>query len=695
MQVYNKTNSIGIKTFLWFAAVLFIAYLPVSSFVFFIKNDAFNGYFPPRFFMSESIHAGHLPLWNPYINFGFPQYGDMSGGYWSPITWLIAATIGYNAYTFTIEILLYILAGGLGMYKLAGRWCSNRTVCAIAGISFMSCGFNIGHLQHVNWLSGAAFLLWCIFFYLRLRDDPSLKNILITAVLFYLFISSAHPTLIISAFYFFFALTLFSIFNNEDHTGWKNKALSYVRTNAALTAAVLLLSTGLIISYLDILPHFVRGQKINLAASLKNSVSFQSQISMLLPFTTVKNDALFRSDVAMRNNYMGLVALLFILTALFGKKTRWQWFFLITALVFLLLSAGGIFKTAAYYALPMMSYVRLNGIYSIIAITCLLLFAGIELNKFIAGNKRFAGSLRIAAYLLAALIASGILYGLIHVIRLHESIVYNLHSISAAASFPLKMKALIDGISFYDTFWIQGSVQFFLLACIAYSLKRKKFRLLFYICMADMVIASLLNIPFTGAGKASVADVQHILNKTPPGIPIPKMQPIVNNDTMNVMQNGLTGNWSMYSKQPGVTQEVPYPITLTDAKKYFDTLTVTPALSHMHDALLFVEDSVGSTVPEIMAYDPGKITFRAYSPAGGTMVIQQNSYPYWYYDNGQEVRAAGRAGINFMSAPLSKGDNRITLFFDPKKVKAGMLISLVSFCLAISIIMLLSCRRPK
>ena len=132
MQVYTNSKRQSVKTIFAFLLILFVAYLPVSTFLFFIKNDAFNGYFPPKFFMSESIHAGYLPLWNPYINYGIPQYGDMSSGYWSPITWLIAGTTGYNAYTFTIEVLAYILIGGIAMLiifsfivALAGK---NRTI---------------------------------------------------------------------------------------------------------------------------------------------------------------------------------------------------------------------------------------------------------------------------------------------------------------------------------------------------------------------------------------------------------------------------------------------------------------------------------------------------------------------------------------------------------------------------------------
>src|SRR6476469_4776518 len=137
MQDYINSKRQSLKTIVMFLLILFVAYLPVSTFLFFIKNDAFNGYFPPKFFMSESIHSGYLPLWNPYINFGLPQYADMSAGYWSPVTWLIASTVGYNAYTFTQEILIYLLIGGLGMYKLTKYWNLQYKIRVLAGAAYM------------------------------------------------------------------------------------------------------------------------------------------------------------------------------------------------------------------------------------------------------------------------------------------------------------------------------------------------------------------------------------------------------------------------------------------------------------------------------------------------------------------------------------------------------------------------------
>ena len=386
MQVHAKTNRAPLKIIFFFIAVLIIAYLAITSFLFSLKNDAFTGYLPPKFFMSESIHAGYFPLWNPYINFGIPQYGDMSSGYWSPITWLVAATLGYNAYTLTLEVLFYILLGGIGMYLLCGNWITEKRIRIIAGIAVMCCGYNIGHLQHFNWISGAAFIPWCLWSYLALLKKLSTKNMLQTVLLFYLLVASAHPGIIISSFYFFVAVLLFSFFKNEKGLSVKALLKRYSYAHVILLVLFLLLSAGMITGYLDILPFFVRGEKISLTASLSNPTNMQSWISVLLPFATVKNDAFFHTDPSMRNCYFGLTLLLFFVLACLNKKSSWQKFFMLAGLFFALLSLGGIFKVIAYKFVPFIGYVRLNGEFRIFSLMCFIIIAAIELDKFITAE---------------------------------------------------------------------------------------------------------------------------------------------------------------------------------------------------------------------------------------------------------------------------------------------------------------------
>jgi hypothetical protein len=679
MQDYTKTNRLSINTFLFFVAVLFIAYLPISSFLFFLKNDAFNGYFPPKFFMSESIHAGYLPLWNPYINFGIPQYGDMSGGFWSPVTWLIASTVGYNAYTLTIEALLYILVGGIGMYQLTGIWNIQKNIRIIAGVAFMCCGYHVGHLQHFNWLSGSAFLPWCFWSYQLLLKQPSPKIILGNVLAFYMLLSSAHPGISIGAFYFFTALLIFHFGKNESAQSARERFYKIGKSHIIFIVALILLSAGMIIGYADILPHFVRGEKISLENALSDSTSFRSWISTLLPFATVKNATFFNTDLSMRDCYFSLVLLLFFMGSCIERKSSWQKFLLIIGLLFALLSAGGFLKTLAYKFIPLIGYVRLNGEFRIFALLAFIIVASIELDNFFKQNKKLEGGIKWLWYTIETILISASAWAIFKSISEKESFIYELNKVTLPSGITGKLKFLIDAINFYDTIWIQGIIQLLILWFIKYALKEKNLRLIKMIVVADLVLASLLNIPFTGAGKASLAQVQLVLNKSPKGIPIPYLQPITKNDTLETLEKDLLGNWSMYNKQIGTLQEVPYPIQLKNSKAFFTLNENGKGWNYNDQAFLFLKNKKEADSIVINSFSPDKITLSVFSEKSTALIFQQNYYPHWFYQKGDLKNIVQKDGVNFMSIPVDKGINKITIIFDPKLVKNAMVMSALLF----------------
>ncbi len=663
--------------------VLFIAFLPVSSFIFFLKNDAFNGYFPPKFFMSESIHAGYLPLWNPYINFGIPQYADMSGGYWNPITWLIASTVGYNAYTFTLEALFYILLAGTGMYRLSGLWITDKRVRIIAATAFMCCGYNVGHLQHFNWLSGAAFLPYCYWSYILLLKNFSARNILRASFLFYMLAAAAHPGITIGAFYFFTAVFFYHFFNNEKRQTIVERIKVVSKTHIILGLVLLLLSAGMITGYLDILPHFIRGEKISLADSLSNPTNIQSWISALLPFVTVKNDAFFNTDPSMRNSYFSISLLVFFLLAVCRKKNRLQFFLLLTGLFFALLAGGGIFKTIAYKVLPFIGYIRLNGEFRIFAILCFILVAAIELDKFILQKPGFNGRVKWIYYSIEIILFACIIIGIYKSFSSNESFIYAGKNIFSQGSYATKLKALIDAVSFYDTWWIQGIIQLFFLWGIKWCIRAGDWNLLKKITVINLVISCLLNIPYTGVGKASVADVQSILNRSAQGIPIPVLQPVYMNDTLTTAEKGLVGNWSLYNKQIGVKEEVAYPVILKNTREYFEKKDMIPSNNFQNQPFIFVVPKKENSRIVISQFSPNKINVSLNADTSARLVLQQNFYPHWFFYNGKEKTAVGHAGINFMSAPVSKGENSIIFSFEPVRVKWMMLLSACSLLVLI------------
>src|SRR3954467_11051665 len=53
-----------LKPYLVLLVILLLAYLPVTTFHFAMKNDAFSDNFPNKFFLTQSLRSHFSPLWN-------------------------------------------------------------------------------------------------------------------------------------------------------------------------------------------------------------------------------------------------------------------------------------------------------------------------------------------------------------------------------------------------------------------------------------------------------------------------------------------------------------------------------------------------------------------------------------------------------------------------------------------------------
>lgn len=571
------------------------------------------------------------------------------------------------------------------MYKLSGYFNLQNRVRLIGAVAYMCCGYNVGHLQHFNWLSGAAFLPWCVWGYLLMQKNFSIKTVIRAALLFYLFLSSAHPGLITGGFYFFVAVSLFLFFNSENKYPAGEKIKRFFISNALLLFVLLFVSAGLVVGYADILPWFSRSDKIVLAEGLKNPTSVQSWLSALFPLSTVENDSFFSTDISMRNIYFSLVLVLFLFVSIF-RQSAWQKFFFYAGIAFLLLSSGGIFKTFAYKFIPFIGYVRLDGEFIIFSLLCFILVSAIQLDRFITEKKDFKRTISWAYYAFEIILFTGIVFGLYKTVDAKEGLLYSLNNITSANGISLKLKTLIDSISFYDAIWIQGIFQLLLLWGIKFCIREKRWNVLVKLVIADVVIATLLNLPFTGVGKASVAQVQHILNSSPKGIPFPKLQPVYLNDTLRPAENGLVGDWSFYNKQIGVAHEAAYPVALKNTKDYFKWVSVNPGITFINKDFLF---SGTADIPRITAFNGSGIKFTISSAQdSGKIVYQQASYQHWFYYSGKEKKQVQQDLFGFISVPAIKGENTIEIKFEPTNVIIAMNVSFAAFCIMVLLLLL-------
>lgn len=688
--------------------VFLAAYFPITSFIAGVKNDILTGYLPVRFFMSESLSEGYMPWWNPYVNFGIPQYADMSSGFWSPVTWVIAGTVGYNIYSITGELLIYILLGCWGMYKCGELFNWHKDVKLIAAISYLCCGYIVGHLQHLNWIAGAGFLPWCFWAYNQLFKSYSIKRLAVSVILFYLLISASHPGIIIGSIYFFTFYSVYLYFSTKKSSNSQTTIWNFSKPIILQIIWLLLISSALIISYTEILPFITRGVKIASSTPVMNSTTIQSWLSFIFPLSTAKNNSFFCNDISLRNNYLGLALFIFLMIRIPGGKRK-SLFFLSTGLFFLILSSNTFIYTYCIKFLPLLSYVRLNGEFRIFAIFLFIISAAGNLQEHQKIEVK-SSHFKRATFLLGLFIFSVITWAGFKIFLTRESIFFTPISFMHLSPIPF-LKTVAEKLSFYDALFFQGLIQLPMIFLISKYVILKKSRCLLFIVIADLSIATLFNLPYTGAGTKSPRELQSLLNASPRGIPIPQLYPLSANSPGVSGINSVLGSWSFYNKQPGTIHQSAYPIEFKNEKETFqnhirflknkaflfysynitdDSLQAIRKnnLSHFISA---VDENI-----ELLAFSPTHILSKITVSQPGYLVLLYQNYPHWECSlNGQIIKPETYLNA-FIKINFEKpGVFLVDFSFRPKIIKIWMFVSNISFILLLAVALFPACKKKS
>ncbi|MCO5287083.1 MAG: YfhO family protein [Chitinophagaceae bacterium] len=196
---------------------------------------------------------------------------------------------------------------------------------------------------------------------------------------------------------------------------------------------------------------------------------------------------------------------------------------------------------------------------------------------------------------------------------------------------------------------------------------------------ADLIIASLLVVPFTGAGKAAPRQIQAVISKSPPGIPISPLHPIRSNTNVPENEREFIFSWSMYNKEIGTTREVPYPIRLnTTASFYKKGYRIQDSL-YYSKAFLFTKNEADTARIQIFSFAPNRLTLHLHAQTPDTLVVLQNIYPHWKATVNGKIVPIIPEGETFISLPIHGGNNDIDLSFEPTFVRISLIVSLISF----------------
>ena len=664
MAKNNRTRSL---IYLLLLIFLVIAYLPLCSFLFALKNDALTTNFPQKYFFSAALHNGYLPLWNPYVNFGLPLYADPGFAFWNPITWIFG-WIGYTVPMLSVEVLFYIWIGGIAAYEL-GTWLGHTTTVSYCiGVMYMCCGFFIGNLQHINFLTCAAFLPLVLKTYLDLQKRFTLKKLFFCLISLYFLASGGHPAIPIACIYFLFLIQVgVIIFSDFGEKKWQ-PILRLLKTDFILTCCFLVLTAPLMFSYYEIYPHFTRAVPVIQSTYSDTGFDVGSYLSFLYPFSVTGNSNWLNNDPLMRNGYFSLVGLSCILITVIKKKNSYQKIFLLAGAFMLLLSLGGYIKEFLYSFLPLLDHIRTNGEFRVFGILTFIL-AG----SFILADLMEDVNTQIFNQILIVIAGISLLIVLSHFAYAPLSTIVHNEIHEKSISFFQYIKERLDVLTFFDRLFVNAVVIFILIALYFLLLGRITRRaILLLFIMTDLVVFTWIHLPVTGVQLKSPAAIENYFSGIPQGIPIPRLEPVIENRYHGKSHQDVIGSWSYYSKQPGTPSICDYPSKLNYTIAYFNS-SLSDSINKK--PFVFVKNQALHHDLVVRSFSPTEINIRVGVESLDSLILLQNNYFRWKASVNGKITDIQRTAITFMSVPLEKGVNEIRFFYD-----SGKIIIILIFC---------------
>ena len=671
IKIQKATSSFSRHPFVYLLLFLLIAYLPVFLPWFHLKNDLITQNLPTRFFVSESLYSGYFPWWNPFVNYGIPQYGDMNHGFWNPVQWFIGLIAGYSVLSITLEEMFYILLGGWGVFLLLRKLSVNNDPSLVSAMAFMGGGFIVGHLQHFCWITGAAFFPYVLLYFLKSLENPKIKNLASGSIFSFLFLASTHPGLVIGAGYFFLFLLLFLFTSSK----FSNSKLYLLKVTGVFLLGSLLLSSIVIVSNLEVISQMTRGSKVPFSEALNMPTTLQSYLSLIFP-SVVNKGSFYNTDISMRNIYIGILPLIGLIIYFLRTKININWI-LTSGFIFFLLLSGGLFKELFYYVFPFLGHVRLSGEFSYFLYLVLIILAAKGLNYILVDITVQNKFLRVTNYLI-------VFFLLITVITLGYTIISK-SSVFNSEFFSLK--SFINNLSFFDLLIITGFIQIGFLITFK---SLRNYNYLVQLSAANIVIFAWFALPFTGLGQLSRQEVQNIISSSERGINIPVLVPIKDLSFIDKKYDSIIGSSAFYSKTLGFPYPAPYPTELKTVDSYFKD---PPTVNFIkNQAFIFIcEDSTIQTKTsfdisaiQLIRYSPSHIKLSINNTSGNYIALLQNNYPRWkVLINGVEQNHF-TIYKTFIGIKAPKGNYTLEYFFYANDLKLILLINILLLLTAIT-----------
>jgi len=393
-----KTILLTYKYPLLIFLIAFLGYFP--ALIYAPIFDYMNQNLPQRHFIINSLHNGIFPFWNPYQSMGIPFHCDPQSNVFYPPLWLFTLFGSYHPFCWGIELIAHAFIGGVGFYMLSLHFTKIPKVAFLAGVSYMLSGFFVGNAQHISWIIAAAWLPWCLRFFMDFCEKPCLRNAVILAFVGSLFFNGSYSGFVVISSYLL--LLLFSYFVIKHIRDKQYKTIRRIFTFGSLSVVCFIaLTAPVIMSYLEAFQICTRSVGVDYA-EVDYYMSFRALVSLIHPHFYFSNLRWIGTDFAMGNVYIGtFTAICFLVGITRKKSSKLIWIFFGFGIFCFLMSLGKnlmFFHKPAFDNIPLFNLIRIPSMFRLYFIIALLLvsLSGIEkIFSYFKNKKLFSIALFI------------------------------------------------------------------------------------------------------------------------------------------------------------------------------------------------------------------------------------------------------------------------------------------------------------
>jgi uncharacterized membrane protein YfhO len=302
---------------------LFIILVPLILFAQFLAGKAyiywgtpFFQFYPWREFALNSIRAGQIPLWNPYVGNGAPLIANYQSAIFYPINWL--SLILPLDYSFSWIIFIHLVLSGFGMAMFMRGLGAKPIGQVVAGLAFGSSQYLVARAGFLSINAALAWLPWILWSIDRLllsEKKDSIKYGLLLTLFAALQLLAGHAQTTWYTYLLLAAWTLYRLLTRQADRS-RLIFLAAIFIVSASIAAVQLLPTA------EYLQQSQRSTEYGYDAAVEYSYSPSRLLTLILP-DLYGNPArqIYTGDTNYWEDadYIGLLPLLLTLGYLFSR----------------------------------------------------------------------------------------------------------------------------------------------------------------------------------------------------------------------------------------------------------------------------------------------------------------------------------------------------------------------------------------